>query len=447
MPYPDELLLQDVRCFQGAQRARLRPITLLVGENSTGKTTLLGCYRALHGMLAARFERPQVDFSREPFSMGSFRDIVRSRRGRDGNIREFKMGFRVPKPRGGAVPYELVATFVERGSQPVLSSWRYEFASGDSLEFRPAADGRTTVEIKDYATEVDIPFDLADAPFLFSYFGDMGGDRYPGLKPVADFLHEISGAKTGDRYSVSDFLSPSWLPLVPVAPLRAKPRRTYDPIREAATPEGAHIPMLMMRLDHTEKQRWKSLWEDLVAFGNASGLFTDIRVKRHGKQISDPFQLQVKVHSGSHANIMDVGYGVSQSLPILVELLSPELNGLTTRRRVARSLLFMLQQPEVHLHPRGQAELASFIVESVRKRKHRFLIETHSDYIVDRIRICVRHKKIDADDVSILYFEPKKNAVEIHNVRLDQYGNIDNAPPGYRDFFLRERDILLGLGR
>lgn len=447
MPHPSELLLQDVRCFQGSQRATLRPITLLVGENSTGKTTLLGCYSALHGMLAARFEEPQIDFSREPFSMGSFRDIVRSRLGRAGKIREFKIGFRVPRPRDRVPPYEVVATFAERGSQPVPTSWRYEFDSGRFLDFRPATDGGTTVAIDGYSTVVDIPFEVANLQYLTSYFSELRGGRYPNLKPISDFIEGILPLAKRFRYHVRRFLFPSWLPLVPVAPLRAKPRRTYDPIREAATPEGAHIPMLLMRIDHAKGQRWKSLREDLVSFGKDAGLFSDIRVKRHGKQISDPFQLQVKVHSGSHANIMDVGYGVSQSLPILVELLNPELNGRSAGRRVTpESLLFLLQQPEVHLHPRGQAELASFFVKSVRNRKNNFIVETHSDYIVDRVRMSVRRKLIGADDVSILYFEPKSNFVQIHNLRLDEDGNILNAPAGYRDFFLRETDMLLGIG-
>ena len=68
--------------------------------------------------------------------------------------------------------------------------------------------------------------------------------------------------------------------------------------------------------------------------------------------MSDPFQLQVKVRSGPRANLMDVGYGVSQILPILVDVMRPD----------TRSRTFLLQQPEVHLHPRGQAALASLFV-------------------------------------------------------------------------------------
>ena len=161
-------------------------------------------------------------------------------------------------------------------------------------------------------------------------------------------------------------------------------------------------------------------------------MFSDINVRRLGKQMSDPFQLQVKARSQTPANIMDVGYGVSQSLPILVDIHSH------------RDSLFLLQQPEVHLHPRAQAELATVFAESVRKNGNSFMIETHSDHIVDRMRILVRQGKIPAEDVSILYFEPVRNAVQIHNIEVDGDGNLENAPSGYRDFFLRESDRLLG---
>ena len=133
--------------------------------------------------------------------------------------------------------------------------------------------------------------------------------------------------------------------------------------------------MLMMRLDRTDKLHWTSLHDDLVRFGRASGLFSNIKVKRHGRQMSDPFQLQVKVRTGPNANIMDVGYGISQSLPILVDLMHEEQS------------VFLLQQPEVHLHPRGQAELASpvhRVLQEARKsisgrdpqRLHRLDMET-----------------------------------------------------------------------
>ena len=460
MDQPTDLILQDVRCFDGEQRGRLAGITLLVGENSTGKTTFLGCYRALHQTFPRHgFSQESPDFNEDPFAMGSFRDIVRSRRGSKGLINEFKLGFALRAGRRGPSYSHLTATFREEGSQPIVSSLRFQFGDALFLELGRSEKG-TIFGIPGHGPqEVDIPFNQA-AFFLRSVTGldeDSYALRtYPELAPVLGLLQNVHhsgvvggrgvvpgrGSGPGMQRTV---LLPRLAELIPVAPLRSKPKRTYDPVREFSSPEGEHVPMLMMRLDRIADAQWGSLHDDLVAFGRDSGLFSDIRVKRHGKQMSDPFQLQVKVRSGPHANIADVGYGISQSLPILVDVMAPTKSYRGGRMEHGRT--FLLQQPEVHLHPRGQAQLASLFVAAFKKRQSQFLIETHSDYIVDRVRISVRRGLLKPNDVSILYFEPTArtgNAVNIHNMALDADGNLLGAPPLYRDFFLRETDELLG---
>ena len=457
MDIPQELILRDVRCFHETQRGRLRPITLLVGENSTGKTTFLGCYSVLHQV----FSRPDIesllDFNEQPFAMGSFRDIVRSRRGPSGRIEEFQIGLMVrPAPRRGIPLHKLLATFREEGSQPVLSSFRFDFDLDSFLELQRSSDG-TVVQIPDHQVETGIPF--REAPLVLNLLMTIAVDERPSLReqfehlrPVTDHLRSVfarNGAvdsrrrqATGDGFR---FWPPMLPPPIPIAPLRSKPKRTYDPIRETASPEGEHIPMLMMRLNRTDVGHWDSLHEELVTFGREAGLFSDIKVKRHGKQMSDPFQLQVRVRNGPHANIVDVGYGVSQSLPILVDVMTAgESDRGGMRGRGAKGRSFLLQQPEVHLHPRGQAELANLFIEAFKKRGHSFVIETHSDYVVDRVRVSVRKGVLKPDDVSILYFEPTGHAVKIHNMTLDKRGNLRDAPTGYRDFFVKETDELLG---
>ena len=435
-----EFVLNDVRCFHGDQRARLRPITLLVGENSTGKTTFLGCYRVLHDLLSPR-RWPfagQMDFNQEPFSMGSFRSIVRSRLGPSGRINEFTLGIKVGGARKDRLPpYQIFVTFSEAGSQPVVSRVRYEFNSTSFLEMSRSSSEGTVLTIPNATEKINLPIERWF--FVWDYLSHAASPPTKELQKIIEYLSETlpsypSSRATSKRRSLMLNLPQ----LIPLAPLRSKPKRTYDPIRETESADGEHIPMLMMRLNRTDELKWSSLHDDLIDFGRASGLFSDIGVRRHGKQISDPFQLQVKVRTGPRANIMDVGYGVSQSLPILVDV------------RRARNHAFLLQQPEVHLHPRAQAELAELFVKSFRKQRNSFLIETHSDYIVDRVRILVRRKAIDADSVSILYFdpknpkEPKGNAVSIHSLTLDEDGNLQDAPAGYRDFFIRETDRLLG---
>lgn len=107
----------------------------------------------------------------------------------------------------------------------------------------------------------------------------------------------------------------------------------------------------------------------------------------------------------------------------------------------------LIQQPEVHLHPRAQAALGSLLVHVAKGQKKRFLVETHSDYLVDRVRMEVRENEdLTPADVQILYFQREDDGrVEIYPLELDEQGNIVNAPPGYREFFLREEERFLGV--
>ena len=81
--------IEEVRCFAERQNFEIRPLTFLVGENSTGKTTALGCFQALADYLS--LDMRGIDFNRKPYSMGIFRDILRNSRN---NEKAFKLGFK-----------------------------------------------------------------------------------------------------------------------------------------------------------------------------------------------------------------------------------------------------------------------------------------------------------------------------------------------------------------
>ncbi len=351
----------------------MRPITLLVGENSTGKSTFLACFSVLHQMLRPfAITRSPFDFNQEPFSMGSFRDIVRSRQGPTGRINEFKLGISLspPKKIRAVLPTEIVFTFEERGSQPVPISCLYRFDQTEFIEIRRCdQNDAVVVVIPDQEIKLDTTiYPIHRLGFEYQEFTEKWVTKeIPDAKPIYSYLSRILNLEDHDKREYSLYYRGESLRsrIISVAPLRAKPKRTYDPVSETASPGGEHIPMLMMRLDHVEKNRWQSLHNELVEFGKDSGLFSAIKVRRHGKQVHDPFQLQVKAQSGAYSNIMDVGYGVSQSLPILVELLSEvdkKTRSFPDSRRHGKT--FLLQQPEVHLHPRGQAELANLFAKS-----------------------------------------------------------------------------------
>ena len=219
------------------------------------------------------------------------------------------------------------------------------------------------------------------------------------------------------------------------APIRSKPERSYDPTQDTPKPEGGHVPMVLADIFSGQTGEWEGLAQALKRFGSACGLFDAIQIRRPGSRPADPFQIRVKL-SGLDANLIDVGYGVSQILPILVDAI-----------RSHRHQMFLMQQPEVHLHPRAQAELGTLLGHLSRKDHKRFVVETHSDYLIDRVCLDIRDKNngLTPDDVVILYFEKKKRWVKIHPIRIDEAGNIQDVPKGYRDFFLREQARLFGV--
>ena len=191
--------------------------------------------------------------------------------------------------------------------------------------------------------------------------------------------------------------------------------------------------MFFAQLYFEDREKWNALKAKLEDFGVASGLFAEIDVKQLSGKASGPFQIQLRRIGNSQAkgpprNLIDVGYGVSQVLPVITEL----------RRRDACPMM-LLQQPEVHLHPRAQAALGTLLCEVAASRRQ-LVVETHGDYLIDRVRMAVRDgdTALKPDDVSILYFERRNLDVQIHSITVDSEGNISGAPDTYRQFFMEE---------
>ncbi len=438
----EKFVLDDVRCFEGRHEFNIRPLTFLVGENSTGKSTVLGCLQSL----VSSFESG-VDFNSEPYLMGTFADIARKSRPKKTGF-EIGLTLAYPELKGGKLQAFLKFREDKNRTEPVVDEMRWVFPDGEIIFSenggrRGQSDPGPSLRVTGGENSKKFYFSMKKGHlgsvfsssvfnlvlFLEGFAGNSGARE--DVQEIEEFLsRQFKGKKHRLMEQLIDVYGDLRGNSYSIAPIRSSPRRTYDPLKEAATPEGSEIPMFLMRLSATSKNEWDELKKNILAFGKASGLFADVRVKHLGK-LGDPFQLQITVR-GPRSNLMDVGYGVSQVLPILVRILRAE----ETR--------FLLQQPEVHLHPRGQAELTSLFVDVIKKRNNSFVVETHSDYMIDRARIEVMKGRLAPQDLSLIYLEPFQNKVRVHNIGFDREGNMEGAPAGYRDFFLKESDRLLG---
>jgi len=432
------LTIEGVRAFKQRLTASLGKLTLLVGQNSTGKSTFLACTRIAWDIAAGG----EGDFNEQPFELGTYESIAHYHGGQGKRVKEFTIGaeFRVPKERAGGPQQALPGiepsaggnltvngVFQSDHGSPILVRWEATDARASveatrkngkvTAEWREAGSLSRQAEFE-FPRSVPLPFALRRLP--------------PGFESSASpperiwtFLNLVgtSVPRTSRPYAL--------------APVRSRPQRTYDPIRDRPSPEGEHIPALLSRLQAQGGRLWEALNNSLRDFGHESGLFSDLSIRSLGKeQQGEPFQIQVGIagQPGTR-NLLDVGYGVSQVLPILVEsAVGP------------RGRMLLVQQPEVHLHPQAQAALGSFLAASAGNGAARYVVETHSDYIVDRVAMAIRDPKhpLTAKDVSLLFFESEESGVRVHALGFSETGDVLNPPPGYRRFFLNEQARYLG---
>lgn len=434
------VIIKNVRCFSEEQFVPVKPITILIGENSSGKSTFLAATRIAWDLLQGK---QNLDFNEEPFTLGLYDQIASYRGGKAGRAKGFTIGIHAEieksrKDQNGLVNVTVKGNFVSEGGKPVLSNWEFiseEYQAEITFESQKRLKVLLTTPSGKYdIDENEIPF----LPFsfgimeLFSYFRfafreKKSNNPSEGKRPTDEellYLREL-GRQISRAFDERPYA---------IAPIRTRPSVTYDPLKDIPTPEGTHIPILLAKISSTDKVKWSKLRESLDSFGKASGLFDDVEVRRMGQKEGDPFQVTIKI-SGPPFNLAYVGYGISQVLPILVDTLMAS-DGST----------FLLQQPEVHLHPKAQAELGSFLAAVAKASNKNFIIETHSDYLLDRIRMDIRDKNfLSAGDVSILYFERSGGVVSIQPINIDENGNLLDVPIGYRQFFLQEeRRMILG---
>ena len=450
------ITLKNFRCFGEEQTAKLAPLTLLVGDNSTGKTSFMAMIRVLWDV-AYRNRVP--DFKEAPCDLGSFEEIVHNGGGRNGRVDTFEAGFCSTagcfgELRDGGTDADKTCRFevifAKEGTVPVPvrrrfvceDLWVEELAEIENrnLELRigTARDSWSTSFGSDTNNSLGIRYGIS--PLIYSLaiaaaenekkFIPLDGSKEIDKKDLERIYSLCSRVLRNPVRARGPYFS---------APVRSRPRRTYDPAQMSSDPEGGHVPMYLADIYARHKATWETVKDKLEKFGHDSGLFDEIRVRHFGDSLGLPFQLQVRKFGGGRKgpwrNLIDAGYGISQILPVLTELF-----------REDKAPLILLQQPELHLHPRVQAALGSLFCQ-VAAQGSRLVVETHGDYILDRVRMEIRDNNIPLrpEDVSVLFFERTGQHVLIHSLGFDEEGNILGAPIHYRRFFMEEARRFVGL--
>jgi|JI9StandDraft_1071089.scaffolds.fasta_scaffold54482_3 predicted ATPase len=215
-----------------------------------------------------------------------------------------------------------------------------------------------------------------------------------------------------------------------IGSFRLEPQRTYyqknAPESKIDSVGNGYIDTIIKwEQDNSEKLlSLKEILKDL-------DLFYDLKVNyMQGGRV----ELKVKTFkSGKLVNISDVGFGISQFLPIIVADL-----------QLSDDSLLAISQPEIHLHPSIQAKFSEYIALQVKKKRKQYIIETHSEYILNRLRLLITKKELKEENVSTYYFENSGKESKTYKIDFSKDGKILNAPKGFFETYMLDvMDIAL----
>ena len=432
--------------FRGFANACI-PITdvnFLVGQNSTGKTSILGLLKLLGSrrfILESEFGDESVGFSHfadmvsvssaDPsyFRVGLVWEYAQKKR-KSSDYETTIIGSLFSFVEKDGLPYLLKCTFC-RGSQKVFLKLGKRLVYYKLAKCTPVTSAHELISTlrSEWVSEhagPDRGFEKLELPRGF------------GKVPISLALSVIAHADDPHHKRGEVVLGPPDL-LIPtpdltwLAPIRTRPKRTYDELALPFSPQGEHTPYLIRRLlkSKSEANSFKAFIEKV---GAASGLFQEVRIRNFGRGVTARFELDVVIDDKA-LNVLNVGYGISQSLRVLVEVLARQ-----------RRTWFAIQQPEIHLHPRAQAALGDVFFEMAAQEEKHFLIETHSDFTIDRFRMNYKKERSRKPGSQILFFERRDKCNVVTPLAIGSGGELPpDQPQSYREFFVREQMNILGI--
>ena len=226
-----------------------------------------------------------------------------------------------------------------------------------------------------------------------------------------------------------------------LGPLREYPKREYAwsgsrPIDVGSRGERVVDALLAAKNNDEKRQlgfkkRLKPFEEIIAHWLKELGLIHSFNVSELAEH-SNLYKVQVqKTAKSTPVLITDVGFGVSQLLPVLVLLYYVPVGSIV-----------LLEQPEIHLHPAVQTGLADVIINVVKTRNVQVIVESHSEHLLRRLQLRVAEDEIKPDDIELYFCENKAGASVLNPLIIDIFGNIENWP---QNFFGNEFEEIANL--
>ena len=422
------LKLGNFKSWQEADLAFGR-ITGLFGTNSSGKSSLIQALLLLKQTRESADRAAALELNGRFVELGTAADVVHAHD--EGRAIELEVGFehdsdlRIDGPsdrrgaaiadsKGRAVRGQLAISSQALGSRSLTHS-----AGAAEFSLRPRGGNGDGFDLAASVPDLDFSFirnrgrAWALPPPVKTYrFPDQARLYYQNAGFLADL--EAAFEEALDK-------------LYYLGPLREHPRRDYLWARSRPADVGDKgertIDAIVAAQDAGEMQnlkrrgRLRSFSYIVAHWLRELGLVRDFRVVEIAPG-SNRWQAKVRTRrGGAEVMLTDVGFGVSQVLPVV-----------TLLHYVPEGATVLLEQPEIHLHPLAQTELADVIIHAATHRGVQVIVESHSEHLLLRLQRRVADERVAAEDVRLYFCDVSGGASTIEALDLDAFGNIRNWP-------------------
>ncbi len=430
------LQIKNFKAWKDTGRVRLAPLTVIFGANSAGKSSLGHLLLALK-QTAISTERKRalhLGDNNSLIDLGTFADCIH---GHDLKQKlEFEFGWTPPSRVEISYPYLKKVFSGDRMNLHVeLSVGKTEQPEATRIDYK-LFDGESQILDASFTGGAGMPtLTSVGAPLRHNV-----GRKWP-LENAEKFyrMSETSLARFKNADFLADFaisVETMLQGLAYLGPLREHPKRIYQ--WSGNTPEdvgmkgedtiaailaaGAEKRSLSRGPNMRKKGFSEFIAEHLVALG----IIHSFQVKPVALGRKE-YEVLVKTHAkATEVKITDVGIGVSQVLPALV-----------LPFYCAPNSTVWMEQPEIHLHPQAQAELADVFITAIhatekgKPRNVQLIVESHSEHFLNRLQRRIAEGVIRAEEVAIYFCTKGEDATEMKPLELNLYGDITNWPKNF----------------
>lgn len=430
----NRLSLKDFKCFEEVD-IEFGKITLLTGANSSGKSSLI------YALLGIMQSRPFPEFfalNGKLVNMGGFEDVIRKK----SEAKYFEINITIGEKRCFARWNQN-----DFNEQPELVECIYQekdFIKKIVVE----KDGNLIITLRIEKGKLNKIQDIGRGSISKSFLRKfkyqalnisitdsevevINKNNFNILSENADYIElqyiisRLNILSSFSLFPLPIFVGHEFLGFNYIGSFRLPPERTYYSKPNASligvNGEG-YIDQIISWEEHD-----RELLDNLIYEIKELGLLSHIETNR---MKGGRFEVNVKTNkNSSFASLTDVGFGISQFLPIIVA--DFQLN---------EASCLAVSQPEIHLHPKIQATLGEYFARQIKKTEKQYIVETHSEYLINRLRLLIVKGELNPEDVKLYYMENDGDKTTTYKIELTTDGQIKNAPQGFFDTY--EMDVM-----